>query len=123
MSATAKKVTQELIVPTAIDFRLRVKEAAIAVESALVTAEMLATHGVIESMNYERLIDLLQEAGKAVDEIDAGLPATPLTIFPSRTMAEAFIAKHPIDDDHRYDIRPDGIGRCTVAVFRLIAHL
>ena len=84
---------------------------------------MLATHGVVESMNYERIIDLLQEAGKAVDEIDAGLPTAPLTIFPSRTIAEAFIAKHAIDNNHRYDIRQDGIGRCTVAVFRLIAHL
>jgi hypothetical protein len=109
--------------PAAADFRARVKEAALAVESALLAAEVLATHGVVESINYELMIDLLQEANTAVEAINAGLPPEPLTIFPTHASAEAFIAQHPLDADQLFQIRQDGMGRCTIAVFRLIAHL
>jgi hypothetical protein len=110
-------------IPSIADFRARVKEAAISIESALVAAEMLATHGLVESLNYERLIDLLQEANAAVDQIDVGLPLEPTTVFPTRASADAFIVAHPPDLDCLYQLRQDGIGRCTIAVFRLVAHL
>jgi hypothetical protein len=115
--------TDSAIVPSTPDFRVRVKEAAIAVQSALIAAEGLASHGMVESLNYERLIDLLEEAFVAVDLIDVGFPPTPTTVFPARASAEAFVLRHPLDHDHCYQIRQDGIGRCTIAVFRIVAHL
>jgi hypothetical protein len=125
MSATARRGQRALapLIPAAADFRARVKEAAIAVESALVAAEGLASHGVVESLNFERMVDLLEEAAIAVDMIDIGMPSAPITIFPTRSYALSFIGQHPLDDDHLYQIRQDGAGRCTIAVFRLIAHL
>jgi hypothetical protein len=110
-------------VPTSADFRLRVTEAALAIECALAAAETMATHGVVESLNFERLADFLAEAATAVDQIDAGLPSSPSTIFPSREVAQSFIAAHPLDADHVYQIRQDGVGRCTIALFRLVAHV
>jgi hypothetical protein len=101
-------------IPSAADFRAHVKEAAISIESALVAAEMLATHGLLESLNCERLIDLLQEASAAVDRIDVGLPLEATMVFPARELAEAFIAAHPLDPDCLYQLRQDGIVRCTV---------
>jgi hypothetical protein len=111
------------VIPTTADFRVKVKEAALAVESALLAAETLASHGVVESLNYERMIDFLIEASKAVDGIDAGLLPGPTTVFPTRASAENFIALHPLDSDHMYQIHQDGVGRCTIAVFRIISHL
>ena len=111
------------LIPVAADFRARVKEAAIAVESALVAAEGLASHGVVESLTFERMVDFLGEAAIAVDMIDVGMPPAPTTVFPTRSCAQSFIDQHPLDDDHLYQIRQDGIGRCTIAVFRLLTHL
>lgn len=111
-------------IPTAIDFRTRVKEAAIAIESALVAAELLADHGIVESGSYDQLVDFMQEAATAVDLIDAGLLPAPVTIFPSRASAEAFLERHPLPDaDHLYQIHADGSGRCTVSIFKLVAWL
>jgi hypothetical protein len=125
MSAAARASHRAEVpaIPTTADFRARVKEAALAVESALLAAEMLSTHGIIESVNFERMIDLLQEATAAIDQIDVGFPPAPTVIFPTRVSAEAFIAQHPLDADHLYRIQQDGVGRCAIAVFRLIAHL
>ena len=110
-------------IPTTADFRARVKAAAIAVESAIVAAEGLASHGVVESLNFDRMVDFLIEASTAVDLIDIGPPQAPTTVFPTRSCAQSFVDQHPLDDDLLYQIRQDGIGRCTIAVFRLIAHL
>jgi|EndMetStandDraft_4_1072995.scaffolds.fasta_scaffold2721316_1 uncharacterized membrane protein (Fun14 family) len=55
------------------DLRAKVREASIAVEAALVAAETLASHGVVESINYERLMDLLSEAQKAVAALEESL--------------------------------------------------
>ena len=76
----AKKVFRQARVPSipaAGDFRRSVKEAAIRIEAALIAAEMLATHGVVESLNYDRLIDSLQEASMAVERIDVRLLVAP----------------------------------------------
>jgi hypothetical protein len=100
-----------------------VKEAAGAIEGAMLAAETLAGHGVVESLTFERMIDFLQEASTAVDSIDAGPHPMPTIVFLNRSCAQSFIEQHPLDGDHLYQIREDAIGRCTIAVFRLIAHL
>jgi hypothetical protein len=108
---------------TAGDFESRIKQAAVAVQSALIAAEMLASHGIVESLNYERLMDLLHEANAAMDQIHCILPAGPRTIFPNKAFAEAFIQQRGLDSDCAYQIRVDGHGRCTIAVLRIFAHL
>ena len=125
MSATVRTGQRMMapLIPAAADFRARVKEAAIAVESAMVAAEGLANHGVVESLTFERMVDFLEEAAIAVDMIDIGMPPAPTTVFPTRSYALSFIEQHPLDDDHLYQIRQDGAGRCTIAVFRLLTHL
>jgi hypothetical protein len=109
--------------PSSADFKRRVKEAAVAIESAMLAAETLAGHGVVESLTFERMMDFLEEASAAVDLIDAGLPPAPTTIFLNRACAQSFIEQHALDGDHLYQIREDAIGQCTIAVFRLLRHL
>jgi hypothetical protein len=51
------------------DLRSLIQEANIAIDAALVAAEMLATHAVVESLNYERIMDLLTDAQKAAQAL------------------------------------------------------
>jgi hypothetical protein len=116
-------VPQPDAMSTADDFESRVRQAAVALQSALIAAEMLATHGIVESLNYERLMDLLHEANAAMDQIHCILPAGPRTIFPNKAFAEAFIQQRGLDADCAYQVRVDRHGRCTIAVLRVFAHL
>jgi hypothetical protein len=73
--STARKVPEALSSAGTVEFRACVREATVRIEAALIAAEMLAAHGVVESLSYERLIDSLYGASKAVDDIDTRLVA------------------------------------------------
>src|SRR5262245_413062 len=102
MSTTgqATQACAAMVLSSAVDFRLRVKEATLALEGALMAAEMLATHGIVESLNYVRLIDLLRDANSAVDQIGSDTAPGPTTMFPTRALAEAYIEQNELGPDH-----------------------
>jgi hypothetical protein len=53
--------------------KLLVHEAQIAVDSAVAAAEGLASHGIIESMNFDRLVSFLLEAQEAIGKLQEAL--------------------------------------------------
>jgi hypothetical protein len=73
--STARKAPEALFSAGTVEFQASVREATIRIEAALIAAETLAAHGVVESLSYERLIDSLHEASKAVEDIDWRLVA------------------------------------------------
>jgi hypothetical protein len=106
--------------------RLSVRQAQIAVDVALASAEGLSAHGIVECLGYEILIEMLQDAQTAIAplaEITLHLPGEPRVIFSCRSQAEAYIERHPAPAAAIYRISQDAVGRCSVSVYRLTEHL
>jgi hypothetical protein len=107
-------------------YRLNVRQAQIAVDAALASAEGLSTHGIVESVGYEILIEMLQDAQTAIArlaEITLNMPGEPRVIFACRSQAEAYIERNPAREGAIYRISQDAVGRCSVSVYRLTEHL
>lgn len=98
------------------------EQATTSIELALMAAESLATHGIVESKDFERMMELLSDAMAAVSDARAGT-ASPVTIFPSRAAAEAFIERHPLEAGTLYNALQTETGRWSIGVFRLARHL
>jgi hypothetical protein len=107
----------------AADFRTSAREAAYAIDAALLAADILGQHGIIESGSFDQLVNMLHEAASAIAAIDVRPPSPPTTIFPTRAIAEAFIEHHPLSNEFIYVITEDGAMRCAIGIFRLVGHL
>lgn len=111
--------------PTSAEMRTLVREIVIVVDAALKAADILATHQIVESRTYDRLVDLLKTAQEAATWLaDNQHVNPPKLIFPALPLAIAFCEQNPqADPEVIYGIRADSGGRCSVGIFRLIGHL
>jgi hypothetical protein len=105
------------------DLRNLVREAVLSLEAAVVAAEMVALHGISESLSFERLNDLLTEALSATRKADDTFGATPVTIFPNVSLAQEWCERHPLAAGRSYGIHPDGMGRCSISISQIVGYL
>lgn len=111
-----------------LGFHRLLNEAVEALQAADLAAEMLARVGITESNTYDRLVDLISEALKAIYNLQDLPDAKPSVIFPNVGVARAWIERgacdtispgiyrHPSDENVCYLLCPDGVGRTTIAI-------
>ena len=107
-------------------YRLNVRQAQIAIDAALASAERLSSHGIVTCLGYEILVEMLQDAQSAIAQLAENtlqMPGEPKVIFSCRSQAEAHIERNPAPEGTIYRISEDAAGRCIVSIYRLTEHL
>lgn len=96
-----------------VEVRLLAVEAAISIDAALVAAEQIAGHGIVESSSFERLMTLLEEAAVAVDQIkrmtEPGAADVAMSAVPASS-CEQDSAAMPLDHTPAHLMRPTATG-------------
>ena len=96
-----------------------VAEARIAIEAAIVLADLVAHNDIVECQSFNQLVVYLHDAVEALAEGE-GEPASPKhTIFPTQEAANDHLARIKPSTDVAYRLSRSGDGRCVVQVFKL----
>lgn len=122
-AAAGKKALNAAIDAAPTEFADLTREACGTLETAILAAETLASHGITESTSFERLFEVLTSARDLVQKMDDALSSTPRTIFPNPSMACAWCERHPLDDRRSYQIHRDGAGRCSISISLVVEYL
>jgi hypothetical protein len=120
---TGKAAFQAATAAEPNDLRILVQEAVVLLEAAILAAEMVALHGISESLSFERLNDLLSEALEAARQAEDVFGASPTTIFPNVSMAREWCERHPLPPGRSYQIHTDGMGRCSISISQIVDYL
>jgi len=110
------------------DLDALVREALIALESAVAACELLGHHHVVPSLGFERMLELMMVATELLDRAVAcreDAAGSPKIIFPCRSAAQDYIDRHLQHSAPGvlYQIEPDDLGRCAVARYQLAGRL
>jgi hypothetical protein len=123
-SLALAKTISDVPVTSAADLRALTRDASIATESALLAAGMIAAHQQVESISFERMVDLLQQASEALCRLtEAQEGSSPTVIFPCRGQTEAYLEQHQPGPGLAFRIHQDGAGRCSIGIYRLVGYL
>ena len=94
-------------------------EARIAVEAALVVAEIVAQTEIVQSQSFNQLVIYLHDAVEALARAESE-PAEPRhMIFPTQEAANDHLASIEPAMDVAYRLSRSGDGKCVIQVFRL----
>lgn len=103
--------------------RQAISDAAISLIAALAVANCIGDNDAIGHDDLERLRDFVREAAITIDQIDGFSRTSTTTIFPCIETARSALAKLPQDEEFAYRISRDGVGRCSIDVYRRTARL
>lgn len=107
----------------ASEFRRAISEAVLSLTAALAVANCVSEGNAIGHDDVERLRDFVREAAITIDQIDGFSRTSTTTIFPCIETARSALAKLPQDEEFAYRISRDGVGRCSIDVYRRTARL
>lgn len=105
------------------DFIRAITDAALSLIAALANAECLRQKATIDHDDFERLVTFVNEAAQTLQVANRACQNSTTTIYPCLEAARAALAKLPQDGDLTYRISRDGVGRCSIEVYRLTERL
>ena len=94
-----------------------IQEARIAVESAIVLAEIVAQTEITQSQSFDQMVTFMHDAVEALTKAESAPGPTAHTIFPSEDAADAHLAGIKPSGNVAYRLARTGDGKWTGAGF------
>jgi hypothetical protein len=100
-----------------------ISDARLSLIAALAVARCINANAIADHDDFERLTDFVREAARAMQRLDQASQTSTATIYPNMESAREALAKLPQDNEFTYRIARDGVGRCSIEIYRLTARL